>query len=46
MAIVFPSREAMETLLTSDAFLEINLDRLNGLERNLAVAANAAVLTE
>ncbi len=46
VAIVFPSREAMETLLTSDAFLEINIDRLNALERNLAVAANAAVLTE
>ncbi len=46
VAIVFPSREAMEKLLTSDAFLEINLDRLNGLERSLAVAANAAILTK
>ncbi len=44
VAIVFPSRDVMEKLLTSDEFLEVNVDRLNGLEASLAVAANAAVL--
>ncbi len=44
VAIVFPSRDVMEKLLTSDEFLEINVDRLNGLDASLAVAANAAVL--
>lgn len=44
VAFVFPSREAMEKLLTSDAFHEINVDRINGVERQMAVAVNAEVL--
>ncbi len=44
VAIVFPSRAVMEELLTSDAFHEINVDRINGLEAHLSVAAEAAVL--
>jgi len=44
VAIVFPSREAMEDLLTSTDFLEINVDRINALDGFLAVAATAVVL--
>ena len=44
VAIVFPSREAMEDLLTSVEFLEINVDRINALDGSLAVAATAVVL--
>ncbi len=44
VAIVFPSRQAMEDLLTSNEFLEINVDRINGLDGSLAVAATAVVL--
>ena len=44
VSIVFPSRKAMEDLLTSDKFLEINIDRINGLDGSLAVAATAVVL--
>ena len=44
VSIVFPSRKAMEDLLTSDKFLEINVDRIKGLDGSLAVAANAVVL--
>jgi len=44
VSIVFPSRKAMKDLLTSDKFLEINIDRINGLESSLAVAATAVVL--
>ncbi len=46
VSIVFPSRQAMEDLLTSDEFLEINVDRINGLEASRAVAATAIVLGE
>ncbi len=45
-SIVFPSRQAMEDLLTSDEFLEINVERINGLDASLAVAATAIVLGE
>lgn len=44
VSIVFPSRKAMEELLTSDRFLEINVDRIAGLDDFLAVAAEAVVL--
>ena len=44
VSIVFPSRKAMEDLLTSDEFFEINVDRINGLDGSLAVAATAVVL--
>lgn len=44
VSMVFPSREVMEQVLTSDEFLEINVDRINGLEASLAVPANAIVL--
>ena len=44
VCIVFPSRKVMEDLLISDKFIEINVDRLNGLEAALAVPANAIVL--
>lgn len=44
VSIVFPSRKAMEDLLTSDKFLEINVDRINGLDGSLAVAATAVIL--
>jgi hypothetical protein len=46
VSIVFPSRKVMEDLLTSDKFLEINIDRINGLDGSLAVAATAIVLGE
>ncbi len=46
VTIVFPSRQTMENLLTSDEHLEINIDRINGLEASLAVAATAIVLGE
>jgi uncharacterized protein (DUF1330 family) len=46
VSIVFPSRQAMEKLLTSDEFLEINVDRIDGLDASLAVAATAIVLGE
>ncbi len=39
VAMVFPSRDVMEALLTSDAFHEINVDRINGLVGQLAIAA-------
>lgn len=44
VSIVFPSRKVMEELLTSDEFLEINVDRINALDGSLAVPANAIVL--
>jgi len=44
VSIVFPSRKAMEDLLTSDKFLEINVDRINGLDGSLAVVATAVIL--
>ena len=44
ISIVFPSRKAMEDLLTSDKFLEINIDRINGLDGSLSVPANAIIL--
>jgi hypothetical protein len=44
ITIVFPSRKVMEDLLTSDKFIEINVDRINGLDGSLAVPANAVVL--
>ena len=46
VSIVFPSRQAMEELLTSDEFFEINIERINGLDASLAVAATAIVLGE
>ena len=46
VSIVFPSRQAMEDLLTSDEFFEINIDRINGLDASLAVAATAIDLSE
>ena len=46
ISIVFPSRQAMEELLTSDEFFEINIDRINGLDASLAVAATAIDLSE
>ena len=46
VSIVFPSRQAMEDLLTSDEFFEINIERINGLDASLAVAATAIVLGE
>jgi hypothetical protein len=46
VSIVFPSRKVMEAVLTSDEFLEINVDRINGLEGSLAVPANVVVLDE
>jgi len=36
----------MEDLLTSDEFFEINIDRINGLDASLAVAATAIDLSE
>ena len=44
VSIIFPSRKVMEDLLTSDEVLEINIDRINGLDGSLAVAATAVVL--
>jgi hypothetical protein len=44
VSIVFPSRKVMEDLLTSDKFIEINVDRINGLDGSLSVPANAVVL--
>ena len=44
VAMVFPSRQVMEDLLTSDRFHEINVDRIDGLEAQLSVAAKAVVL--
>jgi uncharacterized protein (DUF1330 family) len=46
VSIVFPSRQAMEELLTSDEFLEINVERIDGLDASLAVVATAIVLGE
>jgi uncharacterized protein (DUF1330 family) len=44
VAFVFPSRKVMEDLLTSDKFIEINVDRINGLDGSLAILANAVIL--
>lgn len=44
VTIVFPSQKVMEDLLTSDKFLEINLDRINGLDGSLSVPAKAVIL--
>ena len=44
VSMVFPSREVMEQVLTSDEFLQINVGRINGLDASLAVPANAIVL--
>ena len=44
VSIVFPSRKVMEDLLTSDKFIEINIDRINGLDGSLSVPANAIIL--
>jgi uncharacterized protein (DUF1330 family) len=44
ICIVFPSKEVMDQVMGSDEFLEINVDRINGLDGSLAVAANAVVL--
>jgi hypothetical protein len=44
VSIVFPSRKVMEDLLTSNEVFEINVDRINGLDASLAVAATAVVL--
>ena len=44
VSIVFPSRQAMEKPLTSDEFLEINVERIDGLDASIAVAATAIVL--
>lgn len=44
VTIVFPSRQVMEDFLTSDEVLEINVDRINGLDGSLAVPATAVVL--
>jgi uncharacterized protein (DUF1330 family) len=44
VSIVFPSQKVMKDLLTSDEVLEINVDRINGLDASLAVAATAVVL--
>ncbi len=46
VSIIFPSRKVMEDFLTSDEVLEINVDRINGLDGSLAVAATAIVLGE
>jgi uncharacterized protein (DUF1330 family) len=46
VSIVFPSRQTMEELLTSDKFFEINIERINALDASLAVAATAIVLGE
>ncbi|MEP2707223.1 MAG: hypothetical protein ABJQ71_21820 [Roseibium sp.] len=43
VAMVFPSREVMETVLTSDAFHELNVDRINGLDAQLTVAATPII---
>ena len=44
VSIVFPSRKVMEDLLTSDKFIEINIDRINGLDGSLSVPAIAIIL--
>ena len=44
VSIIFPSRKVMEDLLTSDEVLEINVDRINGLDGSLAVPATAVIL--
>ena len=44
VSIIFPSRKVMEDLLTSDEALEINVDRINGLDGSLAVPATAVIL--
>ena len=44
VSIVFPSQKVMEDLLTSDKFLEINVDRINGLDGSLSVPAKAVIL--
>lgn len=43
-SFVFPSRKVMEDLLTSDKVLEINVDRINGLDGSLTVPATAVIL--
>ncbi len=44
VSIVFPSRKVMEDLLTSDKLIEINIDRINGLDGSLSVPAIAIIL--
>lgn len=45
VCIVFPSQKEMEDLLTSDKMIEINVDRINGLDASMAVIANAIDLS-
>ena len=44
VSIVYPSRKVMEDLLTSDKVIEINVDRINGLDGSLSVPAKAVIL--
>ena len=44
VSIVYPSRKVMEDLLNSDKVIEINIDRINGLDGSLSVPAKAVIL--